>query len=234
MSSERYTIARLKIRGMRFEIFVDPDKALEYKLGRRREFEGILAYDVIFSDAKKGLKPSRKDLIEAFGTDDVKKIAKEILDRGELLITAKQREKLIEDKKRQIIAYISKYCIDARTNAPIPPLRVERALDQVGVKIDPFKGADEQLPEIISRLSSVIPIKKQIVKLAVKVPATYSGKAYGYIKGSCEVESEKWLNDGSYYAEIILPAGFKNEFVDKILGITRGAAYVEVLEERTV
>lgn len=232
--SKEYTVARLKTRGKRFEVLVDPDKALEYKMGRSKSFEGILVYEVIYSDAKKGLKSSRKDLLEVFKTEDVHEIAKTILEKGELLIKAKQREKLLEEKKNKIITYISKYCVDARTNAPIPPVRVKRALQEIGVKIDPFKEVEEQIPQIINKLAEVIPIKKQIVYLVVKVPATYVGKAYGYIKNSGDVKKEEWLRDGSYLAELSVPAGLKNEFMDKVLSLTRGTAYVEVKEMKTV
>jgi len=232
--SSEYTIARYKARGKKFEILVDPERALEYKLGRRKEFQGILLFDVIYSDSKKGLKPSRKDLIEIFGTDDVNSIAKEILEKGELLIKAEQREKLIKEKRRRIISYISRYCVDSRTGAPLPPIRVERALKDIGVKIDPFKDEEEQIPEIISKLTEVIPIKKLISKLVVKVPAIYVGKAYGFVKNGGEIVKEEWGNDGSYIAELIIPAGLKNEFVDKLLNLTKGTAYVEVKEERVI
>jgi len=232
--TNEYTIARLKVRGQKFEIIVDPDKALEYKLGRRKEFKDVLLCDEVFSDAKKGLRHAKKDLIEVFKTDNIEKIAQEILEKGELLIKAKQREKMIEEKKRQIIAYISKYCVDARTGAPIPPLRIERALGEAGVRIDPFKEVETQIPEIINKLSQVIPIKKLVIRLSVKIPSIYVGKAYGYVKSSSEIEKEEWLSDGSYYAEVSIPAGFKNEFIERLLNLTKGAAYVEVCEEKVI
>jgi len=234
MSKSKYTIARYKAKGLRFEILVDPDKAFEYKKGKEIDISEILVYEAVYTDAKKGLKPSRKDLLDVFRTDDLKEVAKAILDRGELLLTSEQRERLLEDKKRQVTSYISRYCIDARTGAPIPPARVLSAMEEVGVKIDPFREVEEQLPEIISKISQVIPIKKSVTKIALKIPAAFSAKAYGHVKSSGEVENEKWLSDGSYYAEVSIPAGFKQEFVEKLLNLTKGSAIVEVLEERTI
>jgi len=229
-----YTIARFKKGSKRFEVLVDPDKALEYKLGRRKDFTDILVFDEVYSDANKGLRASRSDLMEIFGTTDVEKIAERIVREGELQIKAEQRKKLIEEKKRQIIDFISRYCVDARTNAPIPPLRIENVLDEANVKIDPFRSVEEQISEILEQISKVIPIKKQMTILSVRVPAMYVGKAYGYLKNAGDLLSEDWLTDGSLQATISIPSGLKIEFMEKLGRMTNGTAYVEIVEEKTI
>ena len=229
-----YTIARFKRGSKRFEVLVDPDKALEYKLGRRKDFEGILVYDEVYSDSNKGLRAAKSDLMEVFGTTDVNIIAEKIVREGDLQIKAEQRRKLIEEKKRQIIDYISKYCVDARTNLPIPPMRLENALEESSLKIDPFRSVDEQIKEIISKLSEVIPIKQQITILNIRIPPTYVGKAYGYIKNASNIIQEDWLNDGSLSAVVSIPSGLKVEFIERLGRITGGTAYIEVSEERTI
>ncbi len=229
-----YTIARYKKGGKKFEVLVDPDKALEYKLGRRRSFDNILVYDEVYSDANKGLRASRSDLMAAFGTTDINKIAEIIVREGELQIRAEQRRRLIEEKKKQIISYISKYCVDARTNMPIPPVRIENALEEASVKIDPFRDVEEQIKNIISELSKVIPIKQQITRLGIKVPSMYVGKAYGYIKNTGNIVREDWLSDGSLQVEVTIPSGLKLEFMDKLGRITNGTAYIEVIEEKAI
>jgi len=229
-----YTIARYKKGGKRFEVLVDPDKALDYKLGRRKDFTNVLVFDEVYIDANKGLRASKSDLLNIFGTTDVEKIAEKIVREGELQIKAEQRRKLIEEKKRQIVDYISRYCVDARTSAPIPPLRIENALEEAGVKIDPFKPAEEQINNILSELSKFIPIKKQISILDIKVPPTYVGKIYGFIRNTSDIIKEEWLSDGSLDIRVSIPSGMKVDFMDKVTRITGGAAYVEIIEEKTV
>ncbi len=229
-----YTIARFKKGSKRFEILVDPDKALDYKLGKKRDFNDILVYDEIYSDAKKGLRASKSDVMSVFGTTDVNKVARKILDEGELLIKAEQRKRLIEDKKKQILNYISRYCVDARTNLPIPLMRLENALEEVNVKIDPFTPAEEQVKDVIQALSTVIPIKQQLTILSIKVPPMYVGKAYGYIKNASDILSEDWLNDGSLQARVSIPSGLKTEFIERLGNITGGTAYIEIVEEKTI
>lgn len=229
-----YTIARYQRANKRFEILVDPDKALEFKLGRRKDFNDILLYEEVYTDAKKGLRAARSDIQAVFGTLDIYKVAEKILREGDLLIKTEQRKRLIEEKRRQIISYISKYCVDARTSAPIPPTRVETAIEEAGVKIDPFKSTDEQVKYVITEISKVIPIKQQISILSIKIPSIYIGKAYGFIKNSAEIISESWLSNGSYSAQVAIPSGLKQEFMNKLGSITAGAAYVEVVGEKTI
>ncbi len=229
-----YTIARYQKGGKKFEILVHPEKALDYKLGKRKDFSDILMYDEIYIDAKKGLRAPRSDIQAVFGTTDINMVAEKILREGDLLIKTEQRRKLIEEKKKQIIAYISKYCVDARTGLPIPPMRVENALEETGIRIDPFTPAEEQVRYVIEELSKVIPLKKQLVILSIRVPSTYVGKAYGFIKNSAEILQETWLSDGSYSAQVALPAGIKQEFIEKLGAITSGTAYVESVGEKVI
>ncbi|HIE37242.1 TPA: ribosome assembly factor SBDS [Candidatus Geothermarchaeota archaeon] len=229
-----YTIARYKKGGKKFEVLVDPDKALEYKLGRRRDFTNILVFDEVYLDANKGLRASKTDLMNIFGTTDIEKIAERIVREGDLLIKTEQRRKLVEEKKRQIIDYISRFCVDSRTSAPLPPLRIERALEEVGVKIDPFRTAEEQVNDVISELAKVIPIKRQISILTLRIPPVYVGKVYGYIKNTSDILKEDWMDDGSLNATVSIPSGLKVDFMEKVSRLTGGSVFVEIVEEKTI
>ena len=229
-----YTIARYKKGGKKFEVLVDPDKALEYKLGRKKDFTNVLVFDEVYTDANKGMRASKSDLMSVFGTTEIEKIAEKIVKEGDLLLKTEQRRRLIEEKKKQIIDYISRFCVDARTSAPIPPLRIEMAMKEAGVKIDPFRPAEDQVSEVISELSKVLPIKKQMTIISVKIPSIYVGKAYGYLKNSSDILKEEWLNDGSLSATVSIPSGLKVDFMEKISRITGGAAFLEIVEEKTI
>jgi Predicted exosome subunit len=105
---EKYVIARFEAKGHRFEILVDPDRALELKSGKSISIDGVLISDIVYKDAKKGLKASPEAMREIFGTDDPRTVALEIIKHGEIQLTAEQRRKLIEEKKAQIINLIVK------------------------------------------------------------------------------------------------------------------------------
>ena len=227
--AERYTIARYTRSGERFEILVKPDEALSYRMGKEIPISEILVSDTVYTDANKGLRASQEALMKAFGTVEPEKIAEIILKRGELLLTAEQRRRMVEEKRRQIIAYISKHCVDPRTKLPHPPLRVEQAMEQIHYSIDPFRDAEEQAKEVIELLRSVLPISMETMSLAIHVPASYVGKAYGIVKGLADIKKEEWGSDGSWRAVVEVPAGSYGTLLEKLGEATKGNAQVKVL-----
>ncbi len=52
---------------------------------------------------------------------------------------------MVEDKRKQIIQYINKNFVDPKTKLPHPIQRIENALEDVRVIIDPFKKAEDQI-----------------------------------------------------------------------------------------
>jgi ribosome maturation protein SDO1 len=228
--SEKYTTARITINGEKFEILVKPDPALEFKLGKQTSLSQILAIEEIYSDAGKGTRASIEKLKQCFGTVDAYKIAEKILKDGELQLTTDQRRRLIEDKRKQIIAFISRNCIDPRTGAPHPPLRIEQAITQIKLSIDPFKSAEEQAKEIIEKLKQLLPIKIERMKIAVKIPSKYAPKAYGSIKSFGNILKEEWQSDGSWTGLMEMPAGLYGPFIEKIGKLTQGTVQTKILK----
>lgn len=228
--SDKYTTARINIGGEKFEIILKPDLAFDYKIGKEIPISKILLIEEIYSDSGKGSRVSSEKLQEAFSTTDVQKIAEKILKSGELQITTEQKRKLIEDKRKQIITFISRNCLDPRTGAPHPPLRVEQAMSQVKIPIDPFKGVDEQSKLFIEQLRIIIPIKMEKMQVAVKIFPEYAGKAYGMVKELGNVVKEEWLSDGSWAAIVEMPAGIYSSFVDKLGKATQGTVQTKILK----
>jgi len=222
-------VARLEVGGKRFEVLVNPDLAFEYRQGKQVNLEDMVISDAVYTDLRRGLRASPELLRKVFGTDDVVKIAAEIVRRGELQLTAEQRRKLIEAKKRQIINYIARNAIDPRTKLPIPPARIEAAMEQAGVGVDPFKSVEEQAAQIIRAINRVIPIKIAKALLRVRVPPEYSGRVAGALQKLGELKNMDWRSDGSLVAEIEIPAGLQQEVIDKLNKLTRGTVEVKVV-----
>ena len=140
MSGEsEHSIARLVVGSEKFEILVNPERAWQMKQGSKIDIREVMINDVIYRDAKKGIRASRDTIQKVFKTTDPYEVGKQIILRGEIQLTAKQRKDLIESKRKQIITFISRNCIDAKTGLPIPPTRVEILMNEVGVSIDPFQ-----------------------------------------------------------------------------------------------
>lgn len=228
--AEKYTTARLTIAGEHFEILVNPQVALDYKLGKPVGISQILFIDTIFTDASKGMKPSDEKLLAAFKTTDPLQIAETIMRRGALQLTTEQRRQLVEDKRKQIVAFICRHCLDPRTGLPHPPLRVEQAISQIRIAIDPFKDAEEQAREIIQALRPVLPLKIEQIRIAVKIPPEFASRAYGSIKGFGTIKQEEWQANGSWVAIVEMPAGLHGDFLEKLGKITQGTTQTKILK----
>jgi len=227
--SEKYTVARIIKDNEHFEVLVKPQKALDYRGGKIAAITEVLVTETVFSDANKGTKVSEENLRKAFGITDSLKVAEIILKKGTLQLTTEQRRKMIEDKRKQIIDFISRQCVDPKTNLPHPPLRVENALEQIHYSIDPFKPLEEQAKEIIKLLRPILPLKMEQVSVGVRVPAEYSARAYGTIKGFGTIRREEWRADGSWYGVLEMPAGLYAPFLEKLGEITKGNGEAKIV-----
>ena len=225
--------AKIKKKGKEFEILVDLDKALGF---RKQRLEGspaslrdILALNEIFTDQKKGIKAASKDLKDAFGTDDVFKVSGIIINEGEVQLTQEYRDKMREAKIKQIVEFLSRNCLDTRTQAPYTPQRIEQAIKQSGTKIDD-RSVDEQIPTILKDIEKIIPIKIAVKKLEIMVMPQYTGQIYNLIK-TFKKDKEEWLNDGSLKCIIQIPAGMQLEFYDKLNSMTHGSAITKEIKD---
>ncbi len=232
MSSRKYVIARYEARGHRFEILVNPDLALQVKEGKDVSVDELLVGDIVYKDARKGLKASPESLREVFGTDDIRRIAIEIVRRGELQLTAEQRRAILEAKRRQIINFIARNAVDPKTKLPIPPKRIEHAMEQARVSIDPYRSVESQAQEIISKISRIIPIKIARAILLIDIPPQFSGRIYKQLMGLGKIKRSNWLSSGTLQVELEIPAGMQDEVINKINKLTRGTASIKILHVR--
>jgi len=223
-----YVIAWLNVKGQRFEILVRPDEAFRFKEGEKVSIDDILWADEIYRDVRRGLKASPEDLRRAFGTDDVVEIAERILKEGEIQLTEEQRRRMLEAKRRKIIAYIVRNAIDPKTRKPIPESRVEAAMEELRIGVDLYKPAEAQAVEIVKKLAKVMPIRLARAMVQARIPPEYSSRIYRELARLGEVKKAEWLNDGSLQVELEIPAGAQVDIVNTLQKLTRGTAQVNV------
>ena len=210
------TISRLTLHGERFEIIVAPDPALNFKLTRKGDIRKILLVDEVYSDSKKGLRVSSDKLRKLFGTTDVYAIAEKILLEGELQLTGEQRRRMIESKRQQIIALLSKLLLEPSMGNPIPSLRIEQSLSQTSVSIDPFKPPEEQVKNVIKALRQVLQFKVNEVVLTLTCPQTLSNDVYGFANLMGEVDQTRVQKDKSVKITVRMPSATMSYFLESL------------------
>lgn len=222
-------IAKLKTHGEHFEILVDPDGAYELKKGAGVKVEDIMAVEDVFSNASRGDRVPEEDLIRAFGTTNVFEIARRIILEGEINLTAEQRHRLQEEKRRQVVSFIARNAINPQTMTPHPPARVERAMEEAGAHIDLSKSVEENVNVVMKAIRPIIPIRFEEVRIAVKVPANFAPRAFGEITAFGRLVKDEWQNDGSWIGIVQIPAGMQPEFYDLVNRLSKGEAETRLL-----
>ena len=224
------TVVRYSFEGEKFEILVKPDPALDYKLGKKKDVSAVLVSDEIYTDSGKGTKPGNEKLLKAFKTEDQTEIAQIILQKGVLNLTTDQRRKMIDEKKKQIVQFIVKTYVDPKSHLPHPPIRVEQAMKDARVSVDPQKSVDEQMQDIVEKLRSIIALKSENLQLEIIVPAQYASQSYAVLKSVGSLKKEEWQNNGSLKAILEIPAAARPNVIDRLGSITKGSASVEVIK----
>ena len=222
-------VAKLESHGHRFEILVDPEATDRIKEGKI-DIDSDLAIEQVFKDSRKGEKAGEETLKEVFGTTDISTIAVEIVKRGEIHLTTDQRREMLEKRKKQIIEMISRESINPQMNAPHPPLRIQQAMEEAKVHIDPFKSANEQLPAVLKAIKPLIPIRMERLKLAVKLVGDSYGRLYGDLARGGYIKKEEWDRSGAWIGLLEIPAGMKGDILDLISRKGKDLAEVKILK----
>ena len=228
MVDNKVTVVRYSFEGEKFEILVKPDPALEYKLGKRKDISSILVSDEIYTDSSKGTRASSEKLLKAFKTEDATAIAERIIQKGELNLTTDQRRKMTSEKRKQIVNYVAKTFVDPKSHLPHPPLRIEQAMEDGRVTIDPHKSVDEQINDVVEKLRSIIPLKSENLILEIIVPAQFAAQSYSVLKSTGTLQKEEWQSNGSLKAILEIPAAARPNVIDRLGSITKGTASIEV------
>ena len=228
--SDKLTVVKYTFEGEKFEILVKPDPALDYKLGKIKDVGSVLISEEIYQNSGKGTRASSEKLQKAFQTEDPLVIAEKILQKGDLNLTTDQRRKMTAEKRKQIITFIAKTFVDPRSHLPHPPVRIEQAISDARVNIDPFKNVEEQIKDIVENLRSIIPLKSENLSLEISVPAQYVAKSYSVLKSTGVLKKEGWQKDGSLKAILEIPAAAIPNVIDRLGSVTKGTAFVEVLK----
>jgi ribosome maturation protein SDO1 len=227
---DKAVVARLESHGERFEVLVDPEMAALVRHGEDVDLEDVVAAEYVFSNAAHAEKASEESLKKVFGTTQFDPVARRVIQKGEIHLTADQRRQMIADKRRQVITFISRNAINPQNNLPHPPQRVELALDQAKFNIDPFKHLDELVKEAVKALRPILPIRFEEIHIAVKFPADYAARAFGEIQSAATIEQNEWQKDGSWICVVRIPAGIQEEFFDLVNRLSKGDADVKILD----
>jgi ribosome maturation protein SDO1 len=217
------TEARVTKKGKKYEILVDLEEALKIREGKSTNIGAAVLTSAVFHNLKSGETAATNMLENDFGTADFEQICLKIIKGGEVVLPAEYIKKMQEGKYKQVVDFLSKNAVSPQ-GIPYTPDRIMTALKEANVNVK-NESIDRQISSILEQIQRIIPIKIEVKKVRVTIPAQFTGKAYGVI--SEFKQEEEWLSNGDLMVVVGVPAGLIFEFYDKLNGVTHGAAMTE-------
>ena len=212
------TTARLTRNGKKYEILVDLEEALKVRKGEGNISAAVLT-NSIFHNLKSGENAGKDILEKEFGTSDMMEISAKIIKSGEIVLPLDYVHKEQDQKLKQVVDFLVKNSVSPE-GRPYTPDRILSALKEANVQVK-NKAIDSQIPEIVEAVGRILPIKIEVRKIRVTIPAQYSGKVYGIINDF--KQEEEWLSNGDLVATLGIPAGLLIDFYEKLNDVAHGS-----------
>lgn len=231
------SVVRLKKAGLRFELACYKNKVLDYRTKITKSLDDILQIHQVFTNVSKGQLAPKEDLLKAFGHTEVEKIIVEILERGEIQVSGKEREYQADSLHKEVATIIADKCINPSTRTPYPPSLIEKALADIHFAPNPNKSAKQQALEAIRSLGKVkgFPIARARMRLLVELPREAAGeRCWREVAGLVSKVEEELQEAGAIRATVLVePCNYKRigELVSKT---TKGAGTVHTLSLKEV
>ncbi|KAJ1493194.1 SBDS protein C-terminal domain-containing protein [Baffinella frigidus] len=165
------SVVKLKKGGTVWEIATYPNMVLSWRSGVQKDVSEVLQIERVYKNVEKGEFAKAKDLVKAFGTDDQVKIALEIMAKGELNLSDKERSSQQELILKEICSVVVEKCINPETKRPVTIGAVERALADLHFNPTLNKPAKAQALEAIKMLEGKYPIQRAPMSLKLSFPA---------------------------------------------------------------
>jgi len=216
------TTARVTRDGKHFEVLVDLDEAMKVRKGEGNIGVAVLT-DAVFHNLRAGEHASDVDLEKAFGSSDVMVVGEKIIREGEVVRTADSIKGEHDAKYKQVVDFLVRNAVSPE-GRPYTPDRIMKALTEAHVNVK-NKPIESQVGEIVDQLARVLPVKIEVKKVRLVVPAIHTGKAYGIVKEF--MIKEDWKNNGDLEVMVEVPAGLVMDFYDRINGATHGGVLSE-------
>jgi ribosome maturation protein SDO1 len=165
-------VVRMNKGGKRFEIACYKNKVVNYRQGLEQDLSEVLQTERVFTNVSKGEFANAKDLMQVFGTKDEEEIAKNILTKGQLQVSDKERNQQLEKTNAQIAEWIAKNCVHPTSDRPYTNSQIRHAMQQANFSVHPTKPLKRQYLDCVKVLQSVIPITRAKMELMLFVPGS--------------------------------------------------------------
>jgi len=222
-------VVRLKKGGKRFEIACYPNKVLSWRDGVETDIGEVVQSHSIFINVSKGIVAKKEDLQKCFSNSDEESILLEILNKGDLQVSEKEREHLQEKKFRDIATIVVEKCIDPETKRPFTVGVVERAMRDIHYSVHPTRSTKQQALEVIRLLKDKLSIQRAQMRLALVIPV-HEGSKLKEKLGTLlsKIEKEETV-DNEYIIDCLIDPGNFRTLSELVKKETKNKGTIEIV-----
>lgn len=204
------------------------------KFSSEKDLSEVLQTETVFNNVSKGQVAKKEDLIKAFGKDDQVEICKEILAKGELQVSEKERHSNLESTFKEIATMVADKCVNPETNRAYPVTIIEKAMKDSHYSIKPNKNVKSQALDVIKLLKEHMPIEKAQMRVKIMITNCKDKKLrFDEIPKLVQVkENESWEAGNGTIIGLIDPGNYK--LIEALNSPNRGEVIIEVLDLKNV
>lgn len=223
-------VVRMKKGGKRFEVACYRNKAMSWRNNIEKDIDEVLQTHTVFTNVSKGLVAKREDLVKSFGTDNQTEICKEILAKGELQVSDKERHSQLDSLFKDIATTVADRCVNPETKRPYPVSIIEKAMKDIHYSVKTNKNSKQQALEVIRQLKETIPIERAQMRVRLVIAGKEANKIKEKIvKLSSKMESEHW-NGGQLSMVCLIDPGHYREIDEIVRSGTKGHGTLELID----
>ncbi|XP_068629911.1 ribosome maturation protein SBDS [Battus philenor] len=222
-------IVRLKKGGKRFEIACYRNKVLSWRNKLEKDIDEVLQTHTVFTNVSKGQVAKKDDLLKVFGKDNQTEICIEILEKGELQVSDKERHSQIESLLKDIATTVADKCVNPETKRPYPVSIIEKAMKDIHFSVNVNRSAKQQALDVIQMIKKEIPLERAQMRVRILLSGKEAKKVRDKaIKLATSVEEENWESGTAVIICLIDPGSFRN--LDEMIRTdTKGNGQFELL-----
>uniref|UniRef100_A0A1B6E0G9 Ribosome maturation protein SBDS n=1 Tax=Clastoptera arizonana TaxID=38151 RepID=A0A1B6E0G9_9HEMI len=227
-------VVRMKKGGKRFEIACYKNKVISWRNNIEKDIDEVLQTHSIFTNVSKGQVAKKEDLIKAFGKLEETEICKEILAKGELQVSDKERHSQLDSLFKDIATTVAEKCVNPETKRPYPVSIIEKAMKDVHFSVKPNRNAKQQALDVIPQLKETMPLERAQMRIKTICSGKEARKVREKIvKLASKVESEDW-DGGNLSLIILIDPGHYREVDEIVRSETKGHGFLELLNLKEV
>lgn len=228
-------VVRMKKGGKRFEIACYKNKVISWRKGVEKNIDEVLQTHSVFANVSKGAVAKREDLVKAFGQDNVTEICKEILAKGELQISEKERQSELSAQFKDIATNVAEKCVNIESKRPYPVSIIEKAMKDIHFSVKPNKNVKQQTLEVIALLKDTLPLERAKMRLQISCANTKDTKLVKekLLPLCTSIEHDDW-NTGTTLLICLIDPGYFKEINEVLSKETKGSGVLELLDLKEV